>query len=503
MRAPPSKPIAWAWMLLVGALLCSVAHADPWVPAGDVQARQDVELLADAGVLEIPVTTWPMPWGSIAAALATVAPDRLPPDEQAAYERLLAGIQAVQGAGDQLGYMVTAAPGRPPLRWFGNTPRGKEEAGASFAGYNGNMAFRFDVSAVYGSRDHQRGRLDGSYLSFALGNWILSAGAVDQYWGPAWSGSQILGNNARPVPGIILSRNVSAPFESWLLHWLGPWTFTVFAGQLDDNRYVPHPFLFGARFVFHPASGVELGISRTAQWGGSGRNQSWYCFWHMLIGSTKTTGNNTSTTSPDNCANNFASVDTRFHIPKTRLDFYSQMMAEDSGGKPSIAPSKWTGVWGLSMYGALGEDGAGYRAFFEYANTTVDSWGTPHINFAYEHHVYESGYRYRGFVLGYPTDNDSELFTLGVTLTGANSGQFTAMLRHGTINLDNTNKNEPWGGNKLAPVRTSLDEADAWFTPSFWGRHLTLAVGVTRWAPYGLPTETGVHGEVSWQVNFQ
>lgn len=483
--------------LILSLCLAPLAgRADPWLNPGDIQARQDVELLSDTGVIDIPITTWPLPWGSIAAQLATLNPDALSPAQQLAYNRLLTGIEAVQAGGDELGYEVAAAPGRAPLNWFGNTTRGKEQAAISYSGYYGLAAFRLNLIGVYGSSDHQRGRFDGSYVSFALGNWILTAGQVEQWWGPAWSGSLILGTNARPAPGVIFSRNVATPFNVPVLKLLGPWTLTVFAQRLENDRYVPHPFLLGARLAFRPLAGVEFGLSRTAEFGGEGRQQGWYCIWQTFIGRTNRNLNNLSS----DCSNQLAAFDTRFHIPHTDMDFYSQWNAEDSGGG---YPSKWSDLFGLSYYGPVGSDGGNYRTFLEYANTTTDSYKGGVPNFEYENlPVYHSGYRYRGVSLGYPTDNDSELWTAGVTLQGADDGGLTFLLQHGTLNRDNTNVNEPWGGNKIAPVRTGLNEVDAYYTPSFWSRHLTLNLGVTRWAPFGLPVETGVHGQLIWQQAF-
>ena len=154
------------------------------------------------------------------------------------------------------------------------------------------------------------------------------------------------------------------------------------------------------------------------------------------------------------------------------------------------------------MWGTVGRYGANYRTFLEYANTTVNAYKKPVINTEYENYIYRSGYNYRGVVMGYPTGNDSELWTLGLTLQGTDNGELTFLLRHGALNKDNSNFQEPWGGNKLAPVRTSLNEFDVYFTPSFWGRHLDLALGVTRWAPLGLPAETGVHAEIGWTAGF-
>lgn len=476
-------------------LYAPAALADPWLAPGNVQARQDIELLADSGVIHMPMTTWPIPWGSVAAQLAAVQTDHLSAAQQVAYERLVEDIRGVQAGGSHLGYMAKAAPGRPALHWFGDSTRGKSAAGASFAGYNGNLAFRFNVSAVYGSRDHQRARFDGSYVGVALDNWILSAGAINQFWGPAWSGSLILGANARPVPGLMLSRNVSTPFQTPILHWLGPWTFTMFAGRLGDNRYIAHPFLLGARVTFVPLHGLEIGLSRTAQFGGAGRPQGFKCLWKTVLGHT-----NVQVGKQVDCAGQMAGFDLRFHIPDTRLAFYSQFNATDSS---HFGLSKWTTLSGLSMWGTVGRYGANYRAFLEYSNTTVNAYKNPVANTEYENHIYRSGYNYRGVVMGYPTGNDSELWTLGLALQGTDNGELTFLFRHGVLNKDNSNGGyEPWGGNKLAPVRTALNEFDVYYTPSFWHRHLDFALGVTRWAPYGLPAETGVHAEIGWQEGF-
>lgn len=471
------------------------AWADPWLTPGNVQLRQDIELLVDTDVINTPVTTWPIPWGSVAAELAGVDSTRLSPAQQLAYRRLLVRVRAVQTGGSHIGYKLAAAPGRPALRWFKHTPRGKEAVGGSFAGYNGNLAFRFDVTAVYGDRDHQRVRFDGSYLSVALGNWILTAGQIPQYWGPAWSGSLILGGNARPVPGISLSRNSAEPFDTPVLSWLGPWTFTTFIGRLDGNRYISHPYLIGMRFVFRPLSGVEIGLSRVMQFGGGGRRQDWSCFWDAMLGRTNPPGDS----NRYDCASQMAAIDARFHIPETRLTFYGQMGARDTS---HLGLTKWTDLLGLSMWGDIGNNGANYRAFIEYANTTVNSYKEPEPNIEYENYIYQSGYRYRGFSLGYPTDNDSELWTLGLTLQGSDNGQLTFIFRHGSLNRDNTNGNEPWGGNTLAPDRTALDGLDVYFRPSFLGGHISVGAGITRWAPVDLPAQTGLHAQIIWQKGF-
>jgi hypothetical protein len=50
-------------MLLFAGVLVGAgnmkASADPWLAPGDESLRSDIHLLADAGILHGPVTTWP------------------------------------------------------------------------------------------------------------------------------------------------------------------------------------------------------------------------------------------------------------------------------------------------------------------------------------------------------------------------------------------------------------------------------------------------------------
>ena len=42
------------------------ASAAPWLAPGDLTLRHDIELLADAGILRGPITTWPISWPDVA-----------------------------------------------------------------------------------------------------------------------------------------------------------------------------------------------------------------------------------------------------------------------------------------------------------------------------------------------------------------------------------------------------------------------------------------------------
>ncbi len=137
---------------------------------------------------------------------------------------------------------------------------------------------RLAVQLVSDPDDDKSVRLDGTYGSMRLGNWLLTAGGLDRWWGPGWDGSLLLSNNARPIPAIALDRESSRPFESKWLSWIGPWRFSTFMGRMEEHREDrDHPWLFGTRLSFrpfanikigsvHPFRGFEFALERTAQW---------------------------------------------------------------------------------------------------------------------------------------------------------------------------------------------------------------------------------------------
>ncbi|MBM24045.1 MAG: hypothetical protein CMD78_07260, partial [Gammaproteobacteria bacterium] len=45
-------------------------QASPWAIPGDLMLRHDVQILVDSGVINIPMTTWPLAWGDIAYNLS-------------------------------------------------------------------------------------------------------------------------------------------------------------------------------------------------------------------------------------------------------------------------------------------------------------------------------------------------------------------------------------------------------------------------------------------------
>ena len=84
---PRPRPIRGA---LAGVLLTlSVpALAAPLAAPGDMQLRHDLQLLNDSGVINIPLTAWPVSLGDVHAALSESHTQLLSSSAQLAYVRV-------------------------------------------------------------------------------------------------------------------------------------------------------------------------------------------------------------------------------------------------------------------------------------------------------------------------------------------------------------------------------------------------------------------------------
>ncbi len=279
------------------------------------------------------------------------------------------------------------------------------------------------LGAAWWAGDDHPWSLDGSSLSVSAGPGRFYASVERRHWGPSWVGSLILDAGARPVPAVGWRKEGTQPFESPWLRWLGPWTADVFAGQLEQRKGPSHAHLLGARFEFMPLDGLELGVSRTIQWGGSGRPESLRSLYDALIGNDNV---GTSLSPQDEPGNQLAGFDARYtlHLGRDRsFSVYAQAIGEDDAGN---LPSHYLGSGGLDAAFRLGT--ASVRTFVEHANTTVrGAFADPLFGVAYQHHIYIDGYTQQGDPLGFPAGGDIVLNSIGAIVdAGPWSGELMA-----------------------------------------------------------------------------
>ena len=66
-------------IILFLALMASSALAGPYIPAGDLALRHDIQRLADYGIITGPISTWPLAWGPILNDIRSADATNLPP----------------------------------------------------------------------------------------------------------------------------------------------------------------------------------------------------------------------------------------------------------------------------------------------------------------------------------------------------------------------------------------------------------------------------------------
>ncbi len=457
--------------LLLSCLTFSAALAGPYIPSGDIGLRHDIQRLADAGLIKGPTTTWPLAWGPIlydlrqadAATLALSLRDSmLRVMERGNWET----------RSNQLVFSATAAIAENPtrIRGFRNTPRGKAElsAGAAWTGdwYNVEL----NVQAVDSDQDSKAVRADGSFLGVAVGNWSVAATTQQRWWGPGWDGSMILSNNARPMPALVIDRVFTDAWKTRWLSWLGPWDFSLMFGQMEKEREVPNARFFGLRLSARPLNGLEIGLSRTAQWCGDGRPCDFETFTDLLIGNDNR--GDQGIERDNEPGNQLAGVDFRWSttLLSQPIAVYGQFIGEDEAGG---FPSRWMGQFGAEWSGYLFDRWSG-RLFAEFAGTSCQFYESSEIfNCAYNHSIYRTGYRYRARSVGHGADNDARLISIGGVMIDDRDVRWRALLRYGALNRGGA----PDPRNSLTPTRQDIASIDLSHSRVFaWGL-LDIGIG--------------------------
>jgi len=421
-------------LVALAFLASSTALAAPLAAPGDMGLRHDIQVLADYGAISGPVTTWPLSWDALLEDLErsksedVVLPNAVVPT----FERVLARAQreARRGQHSITGHL-SAAEDPAQIRGFSNTPREQGEIGAGYSWFGKYLSIDLNASLLDQPVDGEDVRGDGSQIGVDLGNWSVAASTMDRWWGPGWDGSLILSNNARPIPSLTIGRNRTNAFKSKWLSWIGPWDMNVIFGQLEEERAVPNAQFFGMRFNFRPLKSLEIGISRSAQWCGDGRPCGFDTFKELFFGNDNV--GDAGTTPENEPGNQMAGFDARwtnfwFGAP---VSLYGQMIGEDEAGG---FPSRYLGQFGIEGSGITG-DQYSFRWFAEVAGTSCDIIkSTVLFGCGYRQSIYQSGYTYRGRIIGHGLDNDALVYSAGVVVVSEAGNSWQVLGRFGDVN---------------------------------------------------------------------
>jgi hypothetical protein len=489
-------------VVLMAATVFAPARAGAgWFESGDVVLRNDLLILNDADVIRLPVNQWPMPRAMVEFAISN-AKTHFAQNAAvlAALERVrlrIAPLEANDASG--LSFDSSFTTGEPALlRDFDALGRDTAELrGRAIYSTGGRAEFSLNGTAVLDPLDGDEFRLDGSHASVRWGNWLLSANALDRWWGPSHVSSLILSNNARPMPTVMVERATAREFDNKYFRWLGPWRMSFAVSQMEHEREdIDAPLFMAWRVVFMPLKDMELGVSRTAQFCGEQLECSWKVFGNLLAGNDNVGIDATPENEP---GNQMAGFDLRWTSPIGSWPYaiYSQSIGEDES---SYLPAKFLAQHGLEVWKPF-PDGGLVQVFLEYATTTcsANSHSGPYYNCAYNQGRFNSeGYRYRGRVIGYTADRDAETYVLGGTYTAPNGDLWSATARTSRLNRDDFGDIR----NTVASEPTSYDSLELGWRGKLFGEHVDVDVGLEAIEPATGDRDVQPYGFIRWTHAF-
>ena len=438
------------------------AQAEPWLDTRDAWLRADIERLSQAGIIKVPINTWPLMWASIMNDLEVADIKNTPMRLQGSLSRLLsAGREATRANKSHQSIKLSAATDSQAFRHFGDDSREAGEFTVRRSGLTRHLAYNLEVTHAIDPWDGEKTHYDNSYFGFVMGNWVGLVGNIEKWWGPGWNSSIMLSNNARPTPGFTLHRNYSDPFELPVLKWLGPWTTSMFISKLDDERFIDNAKLVGLTLGFRPTPSLEINLRRTAQWGGEGRPEGFKSFIELVTGIADNC--DTAECRPEEPGNQLGAIDISWNIPWVEGSLYVQSTGEDEAG---ALPSRSSRQYGFKQ--ELDTQYFNGMVFIEHDNTSTVTYSQQY-NILYNHSIYQTGYRYQGRVIGATWDNDSKVFSVGTTGYLRNGDQLELRYSKGDINRDSLNTGS---ATKHSVTSTGADFTSLmgkWQRPFYWG----------------------------------
>lgn len=259
------RVLSKAVLATLGLSLATGLQATPWVKTDDQFLQQSIQLLANAGHINIPVNTWPLMWQPIMEELQLINTQSLTQAELFAYLRVQSAASFAQRTTIKTASLQASSD---PLAQagFGQQYRDKASAtlGLEVKGENWTSGIvknlRHD-SYDANSQSENQTNWDGSYGAYTAGNWVLLAAVHQQWWGPAIHSSFNFNNQQRPAKSLQLSRlNPKVPLHE-SLSWLGPVHLNVQYGEFSGTAPTRHATYAAARLTLKPIRQLEVGVN--------------------------------------------------------------------------------------------------------------------------------------------------------------------------------------------------------------------------------------------------
>jgi membrane-associated phospholipid phosphatase len=203
------------------------------------------------------------------------------------------------------------------------------------------------------------GRFLDSYVALNLSDFQLSYGNQSLWWGPSQGGPMMFSNNAAPIRMFRINRVTPFTLPS-ILSVFGPIRIEGFIGQYSGYEFLntptglvgqygqslnPQPIVHGERISFKPTPNLEIGVSRTTDYGGPGYPLTLHTFLRSLFSTGNTLAGN-----PNKPGARRAGLDFSYRIPGARngMTFYAEGLAEHNEISPLIGPD--VAAWLAGIY---------------------------------------------------------------------------------------------------------------------------------------------------------
>jgi Capsule assembly protein Wzi/PAP2 superfamily len=204
-----------------------------------------------------------------------------------------------------------------------------------------------------------QGRFLDAYVGMNFSGWQISYGNQSLWWGPSQGGALMFSDNAQPMRMFRVDRVTPFRLPSFL-GVLGPMRSEAYIGQYSGYDLVltptglagaygqpvnPQPIDHGERISFKPTSNLEVGLSRTTDYGGPGYPLTP----HNFLRSVFSTGN-TGPGNPNKPGARRSGLDFSYRLPGMRnsVTFYAEGMAQHDEVTPLLGPD--VACWLAGLY---------------------------------------------------------------------------------------------------------------------------------------------------------
>ena len=244
------------YLIGLSILLSFESQAAPWLSMDDAYLKSDLQMLADAGLISVPINTYPIRWSRLDSDLQLMSMIELPDSLEQAYQHVSYALQQnTLGNGKKHVSFGVARRSRNDTS-FAAPLTSHWHVKSSYEFIEHDYAFRVAASYQraldkFGNEDTDYG-LDDSYIAANWGNLGVIFGSLQHWWGPTSIYNLSWGRTRRTVPGFSLT------YDSYDWPILGNWHAETFWGfNQTQNR---NDKQWSNRFEFSPMNRLNIGL---------------------------------------------------------------------------------------------------------------------------------------------------------------------------------------------------------------------------------------------------